>query len=213
MWWTTIPRKLDQIQNDTWNFTWNVISTGNILTIFLSVDFLCEINLVKQVFTNKVCAKTDFSRMLPPELSLTTKPTESQSGDLGEIHRNTSCVIRQKFWTGILFTILIENIEMSLLQFMPIFDTSLSLMKMAEQNRTNVPEVAHTARNKWFLSKFLAKTDQLANCKLRVFFCSILNSLTSLTLINIPVISKRWRLPKILWNRSNHPQASIYPSN
>ena len=112
------------------------------------MDLLCEINLVKQVFTKKVCTKTDFSRMLPPELSLTTKPTESQSGDLGKFTGTQVVSFVTKFWTGILFTILIENIEMSLLQFMPIFDTSLSLMKMAEQNRTNVPEVAHTARNK-----------------------------------------------------------------
>ena len=61
------------------------------------MDFLCGIDfLEKDVFAKNDFAKTDFLRMLPQELSLTTKPTESQFGDLGEIHRNTSCVIRQK---------------------------------------------------------------------------------------------------------------------
>ena len=59
--------------------------------------FLCGIDLLDEdVFAKEDFTNTDFLRMLPPELSLTTKPTESQFGDLGEIHRNTSCVIRQK---------------------------------------------------------------------------------------------------------------------
>ena len=86
---------------ETWFRFWithnTFLSTGNVEITFLPVDFLCGINLLdKDVFAKNDFAKTDFLRMLLLELSLTTKPTESQFGDLGEIHRNTSCVIRQK---------------------------------------------------------------------------------------------------------------------
>ena len=97
MWWITIPRNPEvQILNHT-NFSWNLIWTGDIKTNFLVIDFFMWSKFAATLYIWRgVYAKTNFLGMLPPELSLTTKPTESQFGDLGEIHRNRGCVIRQK---------------------------------------------------------------------------------------------------------------------
>ena len=159
------------------------------------------------MFTNTVCAKTDFSKMLPPELPLTTKPTESQSGDLGEIHRNTSCVIRQKN----LARHTLHNSDWKYRNVaiyaniwkVPLFDVNGRI------HGTNVPQVTHSAiRDKWFPSKFLVK---LWNCSIQHF--SHISNIAPADADKYSGYQQKVEFAKILWNRSNHPQVSIYPSN
>ena len=205
----------------------------------------------------------------------------------GEIHRNTSCVIHHKVlvqrfgqWTDTLFTIILDwsfdwkYRRNASIWHVTLFDVNFwaSGIKGDKCHWSGTNTIRRTARDKWFLSKFLVEKfssdDWIELCAAEsknpkswtkyfltgfesIWTChkidqteyvivseaanryhwksfsvdpvrqhfpySFSNILPSchLMVINILVIGKRWRLhlPKILWNRSHHPQASIYPSN